>query len=91
MLMTPLTRLRKAAPGSLTAASIAAFFRKKSFPRDVRTIGDFERGRYLKPPDRFIELYAEAIGVPVSRVRTALRRTQKMREEKSGPFAVTQD
>ena len=91
MLMTPLTRMRKAAPGSLTAASIAAYFRRKSFPRDVRTIGDFERGRYLKPPERFIELYAEAIGAPVARVRAALARTQKMRAEKSGPFAVAQD
>ena len=87
MLSTPLTRLRKEAPGSLTAASISAYFSKRHYPRDVNTIGDFERGKYLVPPDRFVELYAEAIGQSVKKVRAALALTQRMRAKKSGPFA----
>lgn len=86
MLNTPLTVMRKAAPGSLTAAKVAAFMARRGLQRSVDTISDFERGKYLEPPERFIELYSQAIGQPVARVRAALRRTQKMRQEKQGPF-----
>lgn len=86
MLLTPLIQLRKEAPGSLTRLKIAQFFRKNRFPRSHHTIGDFERGEYLNPPDRFIELYAECIRQPRKRVEEAYRLTRRMREKKSGPF-----
>ncbi len=89
MLNAPLTKLRKDAPGSITAADVAAYFKRRRFPRDIRTIGAFERGLIQNPPNRFVELYAEAIGQPIEVVRIALRRTLRMRERRSGPFAVT--
>lgn len=79
MLNTPLTKLRKAAAGSLTAQKIEAFMRKRRFPRSFRTIGAFERGQYKEPHPRFVELYAECIGQPVEVVYGALRRTQRLR------------
>jgi len=88
VLNTPLTKLRKDAPGSLTAAKVAAFFRRRRYRRDLRTIGDFERAVYQSPPDRFFELYAECIGVPVEDVRRAYARTRQMRERRVGPFAT---
>jgi hypothetical protein len=86
MLSTPLIQLRKQAPGSLTAVKIAEYFRKKRFPRSHHTIGDFERGEYQNPPERFIELYAECIQQPTQAVEDAYRLTRRMREKKSGPF-----
>jgi hypothetical protein len=83
------TKLRKDAPGSLTAAKVAAFFRRRRYPRDLRTITAFERGSFVQPTDRFFELYAECVGVPVSAVRRAYARTRQMRERGSGPFATT--
>jgi hypothetical protein len=86
MLNTPLTEMRKQAPGSITGAKIAAFMAKNGLPRSVDTISDFERGKYREPSDRFIELYSLAIGRPVAEVRAALQRTQRMRQRKQGPF-----
>jgi hypothetical protein len=86
MLNTPLTKLRKNAPGSLTAAKLAAYLKRRRFPRDVRTIGAFERGQFKKPSERFLELYAEAIEQPIESVREALMRTLRMRERAAGPF-----
>jgi len=88
VLNTPLTKLRKDAPGSITAAKVAAFFKKRRYPRDVRRIGDFERAEILSPPDRFFELYAECIGQSVEAVRSAYARTRQLRERRSGPFAT---
>ena len=88
MLNTPLTRLRKDAPGSLTAAKVSAFFKKRRYPRDRRTIDAFERGSFQAPRDRFFELYAEFIGAPVEVVRRAYARTRQMRERGTGPFAA---
>ena len=87
VLNTPLTKLRKDAPGSITAADVAAHFKRRRFPRDARTIGDFERAIYKSPPDRMFELYAECVGRPVSVVRAAYARTRAMRERSVGPFA----
>ncbi len=84
-----LTQLRKAAPGSLTAMKLEAFFRKKRFPRSFQTILNFERGQFKEPPSRFVELYAEAIGQPVAVVRKALARTIRQRATGTGPFAET--
>ena len=87
VLNTPVTKLRKSAPGSLTAAKIAAFFARRRFPRDVTTIGAFERAVFRSPPDRFFELYAECVGQAESVVRAAYSRTRKLRERRAGPFA----
>jgi len=86
MLNTPLTEMRKQAPGSLTGAKIAEFMAKRGLPRSADAISDFERGKYLEPPERFIELYSLAIGRPVAEVRAALQRTQRMRQRRQGPF-----
>jgi len=88
VLNTPVTKLRKEAPGSLTAAQVAAFFRRRRFPRGRSTIDAFERATFIRPPDRFFELYAECVGVPVERVRAAYYRTRAMRERGTGPFAT---
>lgn len=83
MLNTPLTKLRKAAPGSLTAQKIEAFMRKKRFPRSFQTILNFERGQYKEPSPRFLELYAEAISQPLESVEDALRRTRRQFERRA--------
>jgi hypothetical protein len=88
MLNTPLTKLRKDAPGSLTAAKVAAYLKRRRFPRDARTVGAFERGQFKNPPERFLQLYAEAIEQPIDVVREALTRTLRMRERAAGPFSV---
>lgn len=88
MLNTPVAMLRKEAPGSLTAARVAEFFRRRRFPRDRRTIDAFERGSFKSPDERFIELYAECVGATVAAVRAAYARTRRMRERRTGPFAL---
>jgi hypothetical protein len=87
MLNTPVAQLRKEAPGSLTLAKVAAFFKSRRYPRTIYAIGDFERGKYLSPPDRFIQIYAQCIGQPVSKVRSAYRITHRLRAARAGPFA----
>ena len=88
VLNTPLTKLRKSAPGSLTLAALAAHFARRRFPRALQTLSSFERGVYKEPPRRFIELYAEAIGLGdrVDLVVAALEETQRMRDRATGPF-----
>jgi hypothetical protein len=81
-------RLRKDAPGSITAAKVAAYMKRKRYPRDARTVGAFERGEFQTPPERFVALYAEAVQQPVEVIRDALARTQRMRARGSGPFVV---
>lgn len=85
---TPLTKLRRAAPGSLTLAALRAFFARKRYPRALPTLSSFERGVYKDPPRRFIEVYAEAIGLKdrVDLVVAALRETHRLRERAAGPF-----
>jgi hypothetical protein len=72
---TPLTKLRKGAPGSLTLDDVAAFFAKKRHPRHRTTISAFEHGRIATPDDRFLEVYAKALGCTVADVERALRAT----------------
>jgi hypothetical protein len=79
--LSPLTELRKAAPGSLTGYKLEQFFRKHRYPRAFSTILNFERGQYNEPPEQFLVIYAEAIGQPVETVRRALRRMQRMRKQ----------
>jgi len=86
MLNTPLTRLRKAAPGSLTLEKLEQGFSKKGLPRDRRSIGAFERGQNKTPPEAFIKVYAALIGQPVTKVAAALRETHKLRGRGIGPF-----
>ena len=82
MLNTEMMRLRKLAPGSLTAAKISEFFKKKRYPRSLHAIGDFERGEYETPPDRFIQLYAECIGSTPEKVKATYRRMRRKRASK---------
>lgn len=88
MLNTPLTKLRRAAPGSLTLSALQAFFARRRYPRALPTLSSFERGVYKQPPRRFIELYAQAIGLGdrVDIVVAALRETQSLRARAAGPF-----
>jgi hypothetical protein len=86
MLNTPVTKLRKDAPGSLTAAKVAAYFKRRRYPRTRVTISAFEAAAIKNPPERFLELYAEVIGKPVEAVREAHQKTLRMRERRSGPF-----
>jgi hypothetical protein len=86
MLNTPVMQLRKQAPGSLTTAKVAECLRKNRLPCSRDTVGDFERGEYRSPPDRFLELYAECIGQSPKAVEAAWRKTRLMREKKTGPF-----
>jgi hypothetical protein len=86
VLMTPVTRLRKDAPGSLTAARVAAHFKRRGYARAAGTITAFERAQIKSPPERFVELYAEAVGRTTGEVLAAHAATVRMRERKSGPF-----
>ena len=86
MLNLPLMQLRKQAPGSLTLMKMSECFRRRRFPRTHFTIGDFERGKYTNPPERFFEVYAECVQQPRAAIEAAYRKTRRMRENKSGPF-----
>ena len=86
MLMTPVTRLRKDAPGSLTAADVAAFMTKHGYPITANAIGNFERAEVLKPPARFVQLYAACTGRATDEVVGAHAATLRMRKRKTGPF-----
>ena len=88
VLNTPVTQLRKDATGTVTAAKVAAFFRRRRYPRSRPTITAFELGAFKNPPDRFFELYAECIGRTAAEVRAAYDRTRRMRERRSGPFLL---
>lgn len=85
---TPLTKLRRAAPGSLTLEDLRRFFARRRYPRALPTLSSFERGVYKAPPQRFIELWAEAVGLKdhVDVVIAALRETQRLRARAAGPF-----
>lgn len=86
VLMTLVTRIRKDAPGSLTAADVAAHFKRRGYPRKIGTITAFERGQIKSPPARFVELYAEAVGRSTTEVQAAHAATVRQRERKTGPF-----
>ena len=85
MLNTPLSDLR---PRRVTHAALVAFFKKRGLPRTIGVFGNFDRGEIKEPSERFLELWAEACGVDVPMVLTALRRTQRMRLRRAGPFAL---
>ncbi|HKQ59274.1 MAG TPA: hypothetical protein VJY35_15535 [Candidatus Eisenbacteria bacterium] len=76
MLNTPLTQLRRSSPlGFVRVKDVAEYFAKRRHPRTEQLIGDFERGKVLKPTDRFLELYAQAIGTTVEAVQKAHKAT----------------
>lgn len=85
MLNTPLSELR---PRRVTHAALVAFFKKRGFPRTIGVFGNFDRGEISEPSERFLALWAEAVGVDVPTVVSALRRTQQLRARKAGPFAA---
>ena len=87
MLKSPLIKLRKAAPGSLTAKDVAEYCTKKRFPRSEQAIGDFERGKVLKPEERLLELYAQAIGTTLEAVRRAQRAASREFHRQDPPQA----
>jgi hypothetical protein len=88
VLNTPVLKLRKKAPGSLTAADVAAYMKRKRYPRTRVAVSAFESGQIKNPPDRFVDLYSECIGQPAAVVRDAHRKTVRMREYRTGPFAA---
>lgn len=88
MLHTPLTKLRKAAPGSLTVRDLARHFARRRFPRTNNAIGAFERGLVKNPPDQFVRLYAEAIGAPIEAVKKAHRSTLREMRRRDPPRAA---
>ena len=73
---TPLTRLRRLAPGSLTQADILGYMRKKGLRRDQVTVSDFERGKYM-PAAPFSRHYADAIGQKHDAVLAAWEEARK--------------
>lgn len=85
MLNTPLSDL---CPRRVTHAALAAFFKKRGYPRTITVFGNFVRGEIKNPSERFLALWAEAVGADVPTVVSALRRTQQMRSRKTGPFAA---
>ena len=85
MLNTPLSDL---CPRRVTHAALVAFFKKRGYPRTIGVFGNFVRGEIKEPSERFLELWAEAVGVDVPTVVSALRRTQRMRSQRTGPFAA---
>jgi hypothetical protein len=87
VLKTPVTRLRKDAPGSLTAADVAAYFSRHGYPLKPGTISAFERAQFKTPPDRMFILYARAIGRSTKEIRAAYAATLRMKARKTGPFA----
>ncbi len=86
MLNTPLQKLRKEAPGSLTAAKIVKLLGRRGLKRALTTVTAFERAQIVEVDPLFEELYAEIIGQPVEAVREAHRRTLRMRQRAQGPF-----
>ena len=86
MLNTPLQKLRKEAPGSLTAAKIVKLLGRRGFKRALTTVTAYERAQIEAVDPRFEELYAEIIGQPLEVVRSAHRRTLRMRQRGLGPF-----
>lgn len=87
MLHTPLSELRRSAPRPLTHAKVQAFFAKHGLVRKIGIFGAFERGQIKNPPARFVELWAKAVGSDINAVTMALRKTQRQRENSTGPFA----
>lgn len=85
MLNTPLSELR---PRRVTHAALVAFFKKRGYPRTIGVFGNFDRGEIQEPSERFLQLWAEAVGVDIPTVVSALRRTQRMRSRGTGPFAA---
>jgi len=78
-LNTPLTQLRRDAPGSITQADVSAFMKERGLDLETITIGDFERGKYQPADPRFIPLYAKRIGATQAAVRRAYEKTRKAR------------
>jgi hypothetical protein len=87
MLNSPLTRLRKESPGSITLHKLERFFTKKGFPRGNKAINAFELGRVKEPDDRFFRVYAECLGIGEEIVRDAHRRTVAWKQRRDLPSA----
>lgn len=86
MLHTPLTELRRLAPRPTTHARLVEFFARRGLPRRITVFGNFERGEVKQPSERFVKLWAEAVGATVDAVWAALRKTQRQRASSTGPF-----
>ena len=83
--MTPLRRMRKDAPGSITLEQLVAVFERKRYPRSLAALSAFERGEVREPEDRFLKIWADAVGASVESVRKALRRTPERKQRRSLP------
>jgi hypothetical protein len=88
VLNTPLTDLRRRAPRLLTHAALVAYFAKRGLIRKIGIFGAFERGQIKAPPERFVQLWAAAVGASVEDVRAALAKTQRQRARQTGPFVL---
>lgn len=87
MLNSPLTKLRKAAPGSLVVNDLVERFKRRRYPRTDAAIGAFERGFVRAPEERFFKVYAAAIGATVQAVKRAHRATLRWRQRQDPPAA----
>ncbi len=76
----PLIQLRKAAPNSLVVNDLVEYFKRERYPRTDAAIGAFERGFVRAPDQQFFEVYAAAIGAPVTAVKRAHRATLRWRQ-----------
>lgn len=87
VLHTALSEIRRRSPRPMTHAALVAYFERRGLPRKIGIFGAFERGQIKTPPERFIQLWAAAVGASVDDVRAALAKTQRQRERGTGPFA----
>ena len=87
MLNTPLTDLRRRAPRLMTYANLVVYFERRGLPRTIGVFGNFERGEIKTPSERFLQLWAAAVGADGEAVRDALARTRRQRARQTGPFA----
>lgn len=74
------------APRPTTHARLVEFFARRGLPRRITVFGNFERGEVKKPSERFVKLWADAVGSDPETVLEALLRTQRMRANGTGPF-----
>jgi len=73
MFNTALTKLRKAAPGSITLEVMVLHFKARRYPRSKSVLGQFERGGLLNPEERFFEVWSEKVGTTPEAVKAAHR------------------
>ncbi len=79
---SPLTSLRKAAPGSLTLGAIRERMTRFGCARSVPQLSRFENGLVDAPSGEFVRAYARAIGVNAGKVERAFQRLRREQRRK---------